>query len=400
MSLLRSAVKAAWRTEQEFTNYTVPPFGLRTRAGVNVTTARALGLAPVYACVKLRAESLGATPVDVVGYANGARQRRDRPQWMDVPNPECTPFELWEKTSAALDVDGNAFWYLVRNNLGRVVEVWPLPPVSVVVRRDRPTADNPAPPVRYWVGDEEVPRRHILHIRGFSLPGWLRSPSPIQQEMHALGLAIAAEEFGEAFFGNGAVMSGVIESPTDPGERGAIRMRTSFARDHQGVSKAHLPGFLFGGAQWKQLSVPNEQAQFLETRNYQLREICRIFRVPPHKIGDLERATFSNIEHQAIEWVTDGLIPAASRIEHAIQTTPGMLDDDERLRFNFAAQLRGDLRSRYQAYAIGRQWGWLSADDIRELEDENPLPDGQGQTYLEPLNMRPADEPNEPEGTR
>lgn len=393
MSLLRSAVKALTVTEP-FTNLTIPSFGSRNLAGVKVSASRALGLAPVYACVKLRAESLGATPVGVVGYVAGHRERRTDPRWLATPNSECTRFELFEKTSASIDIDGNAFWYLVRDRLGNVMEVWPLPPTVTKVWRERGTRSTPNPPIEYSVNGENVPAREILHIRGFSLPGWLRSPSPIQQEMHALSLAIAAEDFGGSFFGNGAVMSGLIESPTDPGEDGAKRMRTSFAADHQGVSKAHLPGFLFGGAQWKQLSVPNDQAQFLETRNYQLREICRIFRVPPHKIGDLERATFSNIEHQNIEWVTDGQIPSASRIEHAVKATPGMVADDEQLRFNFAGQLRGDLKSRYAAYAIGRQWGWLSADDVREREDENPLPDGQGDVYLSPLNMRSAGDPD------
>jgi HK97 family phage portal protein len=206
-------------------------------------------------------------------------------------------------------------------------------------------------------------------------------------------LALAAEEYGESFFRNGATMSGVIEAERDPGEPAVARMRASFARDHQGLRNSHKPGFLFG-AKWTPLSIPNDAAQFLETRKYQLGEIARIFRVPPHKIGDLDRATFSNIEHQAIEWVTDGVIPTTARIEAAVLAA-GILDVGQHLRFNFSGLLRGDTVSRYAAYAVGRQWGWLSVDDIRALEDQNPLPDGRGQVYLEPMNMTPVGQEDE-----
>jgi len=368
-------------TIEQFSNVNMPSMG-RQRSGANVTKDSALRQAAVWACIRLRAETIGMLPVQVVEYRGAERVPLDLPVWLQRPNPEMTSFDLFERTSASLDVDGNSFWWVERDKLGRVVEVWPLPPANVNVSRNRDEVK------RFKIGNEQTdygPER-IFHISGFTLPGRLRGLSPIEQHANAIGLAVAAEEYGENFFANGAVMSGIIESPQDPGEVAAKRMQSSFERDHRGLRNAHRPGFLFGGAKWTQLTIPNDAAQFLESRKFQISEIARIFRVPPHKIGDLERATFSNIEHQAIEWVTDGVMPYTARIERAVLAA-GLLDRESRLKFNLAGLLRGDTASRFAAYAIGRQWGWLNADDIRAFEDLNPLPDGQGQAYLEPLNM-------------
>lgn len=386
MSLLRQFTKGRVTTEEPFTNMRVPWFGSRSRTGVSVGIDRGMRHAAVWACIRLRAETVGMLPVDVVEYDGDKRIVVDEPTWLQKPNPEMTRFQLFELTSVSLDTNGNAFWWIQRDRLGRVTEVWPLPPAQVSVYRDPKTWEK-----RYTINGDEFGSDEILHIPGFTLPGRMRGLSPIEQHVHALGLSIAAEEFGETFFGNGAIMSGLISFEKDPGEENARRVQDSFVEDHTGLSNAHRPGILFGGAKWETLTIPNEQAQFLETRKYQLGEIARIWRVPPHKIGDLERATFSNIEHQGIEWVTDGVMPYTTRIEAAVKGA-GLLEMGQKLRFKFAGLVRSDLKARYEAYAIGRQWGWLNADDIRALEDENPLPDGQGAHYLEPLNMRRADQ--------
>lgn len=366
-------------------------FGLE--ASSTWSRTRAMQLATVWACVKIRAETIGALPAGVVEYQGKTRIPKDSPTWLEKPNPETTKFQLFELTSASIDTDGNAFWYKERDRLGRVQEVWPIPPSRTEVFREKDEKSGKRiGPKRFRIDGEEFGTDRILHIPGFTLPGRLRGLNPIDQHRHALGLAVAAEEYGEAFFLNGAVMSGVIEAQSDPGRPAAERMRESFARDHVGVRRSHKPGFLFGGAKWVQLSVQNDNAQFLETRKYQRNEICSIFRVPPHKIGDLERATFSNIEHQSIEWATDGVMPMTSRIEAAVYADGDLLDRGDHLKVNLAGLVRGDIASRYAAYAIARQWGWLCADDIRALEDMNPLPDGIGQTYLEPLNMVAAGE--------
>lgn len=386
MSLLRRISNRAPIVERG--NNLNPPSMFFGADASSWSRSRGMQIATVWACVKIRAETIGALPAHVVEYQGQTRVRKDPPTWLEKPNPETTRFELFERTSASLDTDGNAFWYKERDNLGRVMEVWPLPPARTEVFREK--VNGLPGPKRFRIDNEEFGTDEILHIPGFSLPGRLRGLNPIDQHRHALGLAAAAEDYGEAFFRNGAVLSGIIELPTDPGREAAEMMRDSFARDHSGRRRTHRPGVLFGGAKWTQLSIPNDNAQFLETRKYQRVEICSIFRVPPHKVGDLERATFSNIEHQSIEWATDGVMPTTARIEAAIFADGDLLDRGDHLKINLAGLVRGDIASRYAAYAIGRQWGWLSADDIRALEDENPLPDGMGQTYLEPMNMVPA----------
>jgi HK97 family phage portal protein len=387
VSILRQlATKSRPSTVELFTNTTTPWFGSRSRTGISVDTERGMRHAAVWACIRLRAETIGMLPVDVVSYDGPNRIVADDPVWLQKPNPDMTRFQLFELTSVSLDTDGNAFWWIDRDRLGRVTEVWPLPPREVSIYRDEKTAEK-----YFTIKGDRYSANTILHIPGFTLPGRLRGLSPIEQHMHALGLAIAAEQYGEAFFGNGAVMSGLIKFKADPGSEVVRRIQDGFAADHQGLENAHRPGALFGDADWVQLSIPNDAAQFLETRKYQTGEIARIWRVPPHKIGDLERATFSNIEHQGIEWVTDGVMPYTTRMEAAIRHA-GLLERDQQLRFKFNGLVRGDIKSRYEAYAIGRQWGWLSADKIMELEDENPLPNGQGEHYLEPLNMRRADQ--------
>lgn len=386
MSVLRRLTKS-WTQVEQYTTLSERRNLWPSRSGVNVTRDRAMRLGTVWACIRLRAETLGMLPVDVVEYAGKNREQVEPPAWLERPNSETTQFELFERTSASLDTDGNAFWGLSTDRIGRIGEVYVLPPTQVeVYRPKRQNSGDPVQPKRYRFDNKDYGPDEILHIPGFGLAGQLRGMSPIEYHASSIGLGIAAEEFGEAFFGNGAVMSGVIVMDRDPGETAVNRMQSSFQQDHTGLANVHKPGVLFGGAKWEQLTIPNDAAQFIETRNYQVGEIARIFRVPPHKIGDLSRATFSNIEHQGIEWVTDGVMPYTSRIEAAVLSA-GMLDRGQRLRFKLAGLMRGDTMSRYAAYAIARQWGWLSVDDIRALEDENPLPEGAGAVYLQPMNM-------------
>lgn len=398
MSGIRKLVKALEVTEP-FTNTEGPRFTLgRSRTGVDVTSGRAMRHAAVWACIRNRAEDIAKMPVRVVEYQGNTRIRQESPPWLQRPNPETTPFELFERTAASMDADGNAFWHVAFDRLGRVGEVWCLPPAEVKVWREDPVrGQSGVPPKMFTYGNEDYTTRNIVHFTGFSLPGRLRGLNPIQHHMHTIGLSIAAEEFGETFFGNGATMSGIVELPGVPADpQVVLDMQDGLARDHQGLENAHRPGVLYGGAKWVQLSIPNDAAQFLETRKYQLTDIARIWRMPSHKINDLEHATFSNIEHQSIEYVTDGLLPPLTRIESAVLAA-GLLPQGQHLKFNPAVLLKGDTKARYEAYAQGIQWGWLCPDDVRELEDLNPLPDGVGSVYLRPLNMSAALPPGVPD---
>jgi HK97 family phage portal protein len=242
----------------------------------------------------------------------------------------------------------------------------------------------------------EYKPRHIFHVLGFSLDG-SQGLSPIAQAKQTIGLTLATEEYGAKFFSNGARPGGVLETAgvvKDP-----ERLRASWNAQFQGVRNSHRVCVLEEGVKYHAIGIPPDEAQYLETRKFQLSEICRLFRVPPHLIGDLERATFSNIEHLSIEFVQHTLRPWMVRVEQSVYKS--LLSAEERktlyARFNADGLLRGDYSSRMQGYAIGRQNGWLSANEIRELEDMNPI-DGGG-VYLVNGNMTAADakvKPQEP----
>jgi HK97 family phage portal protein len=238
----------------------------------------------------------------------------------------------------------------------------------------------------------------VLHIPGLGFDG-IKGYSPIHMAREAIGLALATEEFGARFFGNGARPGGILEHPgvvKDP-----EKLRKSWEEVYKGIKNSHKIAVLEEGMKYHEIGIPPEDAQFLETRRFQLNEICRIFRVPPHLVGDLTRATFSNIEHQSIEFVVHTIRPWLVRWEQAI--TKCLLREGERKiyfpKFTVDGLLRGDFKARMEGYAIGRQNGWLSANDIRELEDLNPIPEEQGgDLYLVNGNMIPAKSAGEKKG--
>ncbi len=233
----------------------------------------------------------------------------------------------------------------------------------------------------------------VFHLKSLSIDG-VTGLSPIAQAREAVGLSLATEEYGAKFFGNGARPGGVLEHPgilKDP-----EKLRESWNKVYQGTRNSHKVAVLEEGMKYHTIGIAPEDAQFLETRKYQVNEICRIFRVPPHLVGDLERATFSNIEHQSIEFVQHTIRPWLVRWEQAISRS--LLDEKERLlyfaKFNVDGLMRGDYKSRMEGYAVGRQNGWLSANDIRGLEDLPPIPKEQGgDVYLVNGNMMTATQP-------
>jgi HK97 family phage portal protein len=373
---------------ETFTNMT-PDSGLMV-GGRSTSPKRGLRLSTAYACIRLRSETIAGLPWHSVEYTGKRRTVQEPEPWMERPNDDMTGFDLFEAISAAIDTEGNSVAILIRDNLQRVREIWPVDPATVEIWRDEPTRRNPRPLRRYRVGETEYRREDVWHVPGWRLPGMVRGMNPLAWHTFTLGLSIAADTYGAAFFENGAHMSGLIETPGNPGVDKLVAMRDSFARDHAGAHNAAKPGFLFGGATWKPLQLPNDQAQFLETRKFQAEEIARIWRVPPHKVGILDRATFSNIEHQGIEWESDGIWPYTRRIE-ASALHVGLLPMGRKLKANTSILTRGALKDQAQAFAIGRQWGWWSADDVRAKLDEDPLPEN-GDVYLSPMNMTPAGE--------
>jgi len=367
------------------------PFG-GTASGKAVNERTAMTVTAVYACVRILAEAIAGLPLHVYKYKPDGGKERDiaHPLFRllhDAPNPEMTSFVFRETLMSHLLLWGNAYAQIIRDGRGQVLALYPLLPSRMQVDRDKATGrivytyakeDGPVIPLR---------REDVLHIPGLGFDG-LVGYSPIAMAKNAVGLALATEEYGAAFFANGANPGGVLEHP------GVIkdvqRVKESWNAGYQGSGNAHKIALLEDGMKFHAIGIPPEQAQFLETRKFQINEIARIFRIPPHLIGDLEKATFSNIEHQSLEFVKYTLDPWVVRWEQSLMQALllPMEKAEYFIKFNLDGLLRGDFKSRNESYATGRQNGWLSANDIRELEDMNRIPEDEGgDAYLVNGNM-------------
>ena len=270
---------------------------------------------------------------------------------------------------------GNAYAQIIRDGRGQVIALYPLMPDKMTV--DRITNGELFYQYRNDTGDVILHKEEVLHIPGMGFDG-LIGYSPIALAKNAIGMAIACEEYGAKFFANGANPGGVLEHPgivKDP-----ARVRDSWNAVYQGSSNAHRVAVLEEGMKFAPIGIPPEQAQFLETRKFQINEIARIFRIPPHMIGDLEKSSFSNIEQQSLEFVKYTLDPWVVRWEQAMQKALLSLTEKQQyfIKFNVDGLLRGDYASRMAGYAVGRQNGWLSSNDIRELENLNHIPENLG----------------------
>lgn len=367
--------------------------GARTYAGKNVDSAQALRLIAVHACVTLISETVAALPFGPVETVGGIRTPVPQPGWMVSPNDEDSPVEFVESVVTSLLLDGNAYIEVVA--AGRSLEpvsLGVIDPTSVTpVRRDGrkqfdvivsggQTVTAPA----YTRGVDSG----VLHIKGHRLPGSLKGGSPIERARQGIGLGLVTEEYGARFFGQGTHAGGVIEIDGPMTNEDVSRLKDGWESHHSSPGKAHRPGILTDGAKWKQTTIPPEHAQFLQTRSFQVSEIARLYRVPPHMIGDVEKSTSwgTGIEEQGIGFVTYTLGAHIARLE---QRFGQLLPPGQAAKFNVNGLLRGDSKSRFDAYAIARQWGWLSVNDIRRLEDLPPVTGGE--TYLSPMNMEPLD---------
>jgi len=300
-----------------------------------------------------------------------------------------TAMAFRETLQGHLGTWGNAFAEIEWGPDGYVRALWPLRPDRVQVGRIN---GEVAYRLRLPNGENVVlPGFRVLHIPGFGFDG-LVGYSPVQLARESIGLAMATEEYGARFFGNGANPGGVLKHPNKLSATAQDNLRKSWNEMHSGLSNQHRIAILEEGMDYVRVGIPPDDAQFLETRKFQVVEIARWFHVPPHMIGDLDRSTNNNIEQQSLEFVTYSLGPWLTRWEQNCKLK--LLLPAERgtyfVEHLVAALVRGDIQTRYNAYAVGRQWGWLSADDVRESENMNPLPDGQGDIYMIPLNMVPA----------
>lgn len=370
----------------------------RTTSGKNVNEMTALQTTAVYACVRILAEAIASLPIHVYKYTDEGKEQDVNHQLYyllhDEPNPDMTSFVFRETLMTHLLIWGNAYAQIIRDGRGQVLALYPLLPDRVSVKRD----DKGELYYVYQWSEEDNPnfkdkgniilkKSEVLHVPGLGFDG-LIGYSPIAMAKNAVGMTLATEEYGASFFANGANPGGVLEHPgilKDPS-----KVRDSWNQVYQGTNNSHKVAVLEEGMSYKTIGIPPNEAQFLETRKFQINEIARLYRIPPHMVGDLEKSSFSNIEQQSLEFVKYTLDPWVVRFEQAFQKALLLPDEKKNyfIKFNVDGLLRGDYQSRMNGYAIGRQNGWLSTNDIRRLEDMNPLSKEEGgDLYLVNGNM-------------
>ncbi len=369
-----------------------------TTSGKIVNEFTAMQTTAVYSCVRILAEAVASLPLHVYRYKENGKERVYNHNLYHIlhnePNTEMSSFVFRETLMSHLLIWGNAYAQIIRDGAGRVVALYPLLPNKMAVSRDKngeiyyiyTTTSDENPNFKDY-GSVVLRKQDVLHIPGLGFDG-LVGYSPIAMAKNAVGMTIATEEYGASFFANGANPGGVLEHPgvlKDP-----KKVRDSWNEVYRGTANAHKIAVLEEGMKYQQIGIPPEEAQFLETRKFQINEIARLYRIPPHMVGDLEKSSFSNIEQQSLEFVKYTLDPWVIRWEQAMQRSLLLPKEKQEffIRLNVDGLLRGDYQSRMNGYSVARQNGWLSSNDIREMEDMNPIPDEEGgNLYLINGNM-------------
>jgi HK97 family phage portal protein len=412
VGLIRSAARAFARASAGPTSGLATPerwvedwfSGGGSTAGVQVTQDTALTYSPFFAGVRVIAEDVGSLPLHLYERLQPrGKQRATGTRLYDVlrnqANPMMSAQALRETLQGHAITWGNGVAQIVSNPRGEVEELWPLRPDRLRICT-KPLSGGRFTKV-YQYRDQTngieatLMPDEVLHVAGLGYDG-IRGYPIVELAAHSIGLGLATEHHGSKVFSNGSAPGGALTHPglLSPEARG--RMAADWENIHRTISNAHRVAILEEGVTWQAVGMPNDSAQFLETRKLQVTEMARWLRLPSHKIADLERATFSNIEQQQLDYVTSALRTWLVRWEQAVYTQ--LLTEQERQTYYAEhlvdALLRGDTLTRYQAYAIGRQWGYLSANDIRDKENENPIEGGD--SYLVPMNMVPADAPPAP----
>lgn len=370
-------------------------FGYRpTLSGVDVTDNSALESTAYFAGVRNVAEDLATLPC--VTYRRVDERKRERdpdfhlyPILHDMWNEETDAVTAFEMSQAWLMMRRNAYAEIVRDGAGRCMALWPIPPWRVSVRRFEgelyyfvtlpPGEIDP----KTGAGFSILDRTRMLHVKAFALDG-LMGLNSVTTHHEAIGLSLALERYGAAFFGNDSTPGGTFEHPGKLSDPAYKRLKGALDDEHKGIANAHKRMILEEGMTFKSTAVPNDKAQFLESKRLQIEEMARINRIAPHKIGDLSRATFSNIEHQGIDHVVSTIRPSAVRWERAIHAQVYLASERKThfSEFLLDALLRGDSATRAAALNTMRQNGVINADEWRALENMNPIEDGTGQVYL------------------
>jgi HK97 family phage portal protein len=369
--------------------------GVESSSGISVNSETAMRCAAVYACVRVLSESVAQLPLLVYREDAKGNKTRDKSHWLYrllnvQPNAWQTAFEFREMLMGHLALRGKAFAFKSRLSSGRIAELIPLHPDCVTVKQNKDFT------ITYTYNGQALDAANVMHLRGLTLDG-VEGVSPITYAREAVGISLAAEKTGARMFKNGVQARGMLKTPQGnltPEQRKALS--DAIAEAYGGADNAGKPMLLTGGMDWVNVGMTNQDAQYLETRKFQRSEICSIFRVPPHMIGDLERATFSNIEHQSLEFVSRTLLPWLRRFEQVI--TRDLIPEAEQssvyVEHLADAMLRGDTLSRYQAYGQAIRDGWLSRNEVRAIENKNQA--AGLDDYLLPLNMGEASDVTDP----
>jgi HK97 family phage portal protein len=373
--------------------------GHPTASGMTITERTAVQISGVYRAVNLISDSLAISPLQLFEkQTEGRKQITDHPlaKVLKHPNEEMTAFTFRKTIEAHALLWGNGYAEIERNGGGEVMALWPLRPDRTFPRRMENGKLVYA--ARADKGPEVILQPFdVLHVVGYTYDG-LRGLSPVALHRETLGLSSATQDYGARFFGNDARPGGILKTPGIMNKMARDRLKESWEEAHRGGVNSHRVVVAEQGLEWQSIGMPNEDAQFLQTRVFQLSEIARIFGVPLHKLAELSHATFSNIEHQSIEYVKDAVMPWACAWEEEIERKCLNPVDQDRLyvEHNLDGQMRGDMESRYKAYQIAIQTGMRSPDDVGELENWNPQPNGQGKTYWMLGTLRPVEQALEP----
>lgn len=369
---------------------------LLSKVGIHVTAKTAIQVAAVFACIRLLAESVASLPLPLYRKtAKGKEKATDRLLYTvlhDVPNPETDSFQFWQSFVVNMLLYGRGYAEVVRNGAGEVAQMWNIPTPYVKISRNKETQEleyevtSPPPDSRKYT----LRKDQIFRVDWIS-PDALNVFKPIELAQNAIGLSMAAEELASNYFKNGMNVGGIVEYPDAMDEEQYDRFRRSVREEYAGLSNAARVLFLEQNSKYTKVTNTPEESQMLETRKFQVTEAARFYNVPAHMIGDLEHATFSNIEQMSLNYVIYSLRPYLVRIERAIIAQ--LLTEFERpyyfSKFTVDALLRGDYKSRMEGYALARQNGWMSANNIKELEDQDLIPEEEGgDAYLANGNLR------------
>lgn len=392
MGLIKNMASSSWTLSKDPPEWAYTWLGVGpSKSGVDVSELTAKRFTAVLGCIKILSETLASMPIIIYRARDPSNKNKGKDRATDhplydilkcAPNDEMPAYSLKETMMEHCTSSGNTFAQIVRNRRGQVISLHLLPWTVTDVRRNIETYK-----LEYTTNDRgklvTLPYSEVFHIPGLGFDG-IKGYSPIRMAMEAVGIGLAAEQFAASFYGNGTHLGGVLEHPSTMTEQAHKNLKADFESKYRGLANAHSVPILEEGMKFHELGIKPEEAQFIETRRFQIEEIARIYRVPLHMLQDLERSTNNNIEHQSLEFLRDTMMPWFTRWEQWIDFK--LLTKEERQQgyhseFLINAILRGDTKARAEFYNWMRQNGILNADEIRELENWNPQEDEDGNPY-------------------